>query len=90
MHTVHKFKILGSRQAIDLPIGAKVLSFHSMPDGELYIWVWLDKQQKFKRTHNFVCETTGGDAPLPINVDYIGTAWVGDLPYVWHLFEAKE
>lgn len=81
MKKVYKYEI--SKEAMELPKGAQVLSFQDQR-GTLCLWASVDPEAPIQ-TRQFHVVGTGH------NVDpkwtYVGTTQQG--PFVWHLFEDK-
>lgn len=83
MKTIYKYLAPGIECFIELPIGAKVLSFQ-FQRRQPYIWCLVDTDIKTEQRH-FVLAGTGHDITAYNNLNFIGTSQDGD--YVLHLFE---
>ena len=71
---------------LDMPEGAKALSFQNQND-VLCLWALVDEKKPLVKTA-FFCVGTGIFFDGVENFEYIGTAQDGS--FVWHLFKQLE
>jgi hypothetical protein len=88
-HSIFKYKIEPDFlvQQIELPKGAKVLSFGVDGNDQLCFWADVNSQAP-KEKHRVACVGTGWDISALFKVEqmrFIGTVTHG--VYVWHLFD---
>jgi hypothetical protein len=97
MKTVWKYELdRKGRQAIDMPIGGRVLAVQEMmyEDG-IFMWVMVDSLEPKFETRIFHTFDTGTDLwgknvnYLTYSLHYIGTVQVRAGGYVHHIFEEK-
>jgi len=80
MKTIYKYSV----HALDMPIGAKILSVQ-MQDGRIVLWAEVDPDVA---TEPCVFEVFGtGQQMTDTNRQYIGT--VQDGPMVWHIYRRQ-
>lgn len=88
MRSIYKYPFaLANRVSIELPKGAKILSFQSQGE-QLCIWALVDASAEDEK-RNFRIFGTGTIFDIS-HYEYIGTAQQMDGALVWHLFEVKE
>ena len=87
--TIHKYLVpIEDKISIELPIGAKILSFQSQHNRPT-IWVLVDPNAP-KETRNFRIFGTGHPIDPQFSFDeYIGTCLMNETELVWHLFEDR-
>jgi len=83
MNLIYKYPLeLMKRQQIELPLGAKVVSFQAQAE-QLCVWALIDTEQEDIVQETFCIIGTGLRIPSDAT-KYVGTAQIP--PYVWHLF----
>lgn len=92
MRTVWKYKIILEReQAIDIPEGAKIVSFHKQGtrhEDDIFIWCLVDTDNP-KETRRFFLLETGEPLDGLGDLEYIDTLRFMAGTHVLHLFEKK-
>ena len=82
---VWKYKI-DKKAEIALPVGAEVLSADTQ-DGEVYLWILLDKNAPPSVNRTFIVAMTGQEI-LEQNLRFIDTVLLSEGTFVLHVFEA--
>jgi hypothetical protein len=72
-------------QVVDMPRGAQILYVREQ-GGVPCVWFWCDTKQP-KEPRLIATIGTGHDAPIPGEGRYLGSYFVRDGQYVFHVFE---
>lgn len=87
MKTIYKYPIQAiEHPVVDMPRGAKVLSFHSQND-QLCIWALVDTDAPMQVRTFYLVGTGDIFAYNPAALRFIGTALLMRGSLVFHLFE---
>jgi hypothetical protein len=89
---VYKYQVpIADMFSLDLPKGAKILSFHFAQHEQPNIWALVDETQEATERRDFFLAGTGHPVPNAPDLDltFIGTALMAGGALVWHLFEAR-
>lgn len=87
---VLKYTFDGNRLSVDLPAGAKALSFQFQTSTQRFqLWILLDTAARVKRARHFRYFVTGNEE-IEGATDFIGTAQGFDGKFVAHCFEVNQ
>lgn len=76
----------GRSLSIDMPKGAKIISFGKQ-SGNYVIWALVDPKQPLEK-RTLLAFPTGQDTDIPEGLKFVGTCLLLDDTFVLHLFEA--
>jgi hypothetical protein len=83
MKTVWKYKIPDQTcLEVELPLGSYPLWGH-IQDGEVTMWVEVDKENPEKKIRKFYVYGTGYE--IPFGARYVTTVY--DVRWIWHIYE---
>ena len=88
---VYKYQVpLTEMFSLDLPVGAKILSFHCQRE-EPNIWALIDEEIELTEPRDFFLAGIGHDVPdePDLLLTFIGTALMAGGDLVWPLFEVR-
>jgi hypothetical protein len=90
MITIYKYQVfpeISGKISLDLPIRAKILKVDTQRETAC-IWAMVDDTYEKTETRNFEVYGTGHEMKEPVeDLNYIGTFFIQDKSFVFHLFE---
>jgi hypothetical protein len=86
---IYKYEFDGNRVSVDLPAGARPLSFQFQTSTRTFqLWIMLDTAARVKRARHFRYFVTGNEE-IEGATDFIGTAQGFDGKFAAHCFEVN-
>ena len=88
MKKIFKYHLPEIETTIELPEGYKILSLHEQK-GNVYVWVLVDPNITTFKKATFKIFGTGQEINNVDNMDYVGTVFLDNGMFVFHVFLEK-